>query len=76
MIQHPRDAEHFHDPDAVNRIRASVLAQAAFRRNLRNALTSFRDDNRAEALAEVLVATYGKGKAFGLLEAAIAEVAK
>lgn len=71
-----RDAEHFHDP-AVAKLRASPLAMANFRRNLRFALATMPNGTLTHELAEAVQDVTGsKGKAFDVLDGAAKEVAK
>jgi hypothetical protein len=72
-----RDAEHFHDPSAVAKLRASPLAMANFRRNLRFALAEMPEGTLAHELAGAVQDVLGsKGKAFDVLDEAAKEVAK
>lgn len=72
-----RGAEHFHNPSAVAKLRASPLAMAAFRRNLRFALAAMPEGTLAHELAEAVQDVTGsKGKAFNVLDAAMKEVAQ
>lgn len=72
-----RDAEHFHDPAAVAKLRASPLAMVAFRRNLRFALAAMPDGTLAHELAEAVQDVMcSKALAFNVLDAAAKEVTK